>query len=206
MLVLVTSSGAAAHLRLVRRLHVERLLNIRRSTSSDLEAICRIHRDAFGAKEGPEIVDLVRGLLEDETARPYLSLVAESDREVVGHALFTAVRVRSLSYDPSVRILAPLAVAGEFQRQGVGGLLTREGLKQLDECGVELVFVLGHPSYYPRFGFQPAGVLGLEAPYPISSENADAWMVKELKTGVIQHIQGRVECCSVLNHPKYWIE
>jgi predicted N-acetyltransferase YhbS len=185
---------------------VERFLNIRPSTHSDREALCRVHRDAFGAGEGPEIADLVSGLLEDETARPYLSLVAESDRGVVGHVLFTAVRVHSLGCDPSARILAPLAVAQGFQRQGVGGLLTREGLKQLDECGVELVFVLGHPSYYPRFGFQPAGVLGLEAPYPISDENVDAWMVKELKIGVIQRTQGRVECSSVLSHPKYWIE
>jgi putative acetyltransferase len=181
-------------------------LNIRRSTHSDRDAICRIHRDAFGVEEGPEIVDLVIGLLEDETARPYLSLVAESDRGVVGHILFTVARVHSLSREPSARILAPLAVAGQFQRQGVGGLLTREGLRQLGECGVELVFVLGHPSYYPRFGFQPAGVLGLEAPYPIPNENADAWMVHELEPGVVERDRGRVECASVLSHPKYWRE
>ena len=186
--------------------HAERFLYIRRSTHSDREAIYRVHRDAFGAEEGPEIVDLVRGLLEDETARPYLSLVAESDRGVVGHVLFTAVRVRSLRCDPSARILAPLAVAREFQRRGAGELLTREGLMQLGECGVELVFVLGHPSYYPRFGFQPAGVLGFEAPYPIPNENADAWMVKELEPGAIQRSQGRVECSSVLSDSKHWIE
>ena len=77
---------------------------------------------------------------------------------------------------------------------------------QLGECGVELVFVLGHPSYYPRFGFQPAGVLGFEAPYPIPNENADAWMVKELEPGAIQRSQGRVECSSVLSDSKHWIE
>jgi len=74
------------------------------------------------------------------------------------------------------------------------------------DCGVELVFVLGHPSYYPRFGFRPAGVRGFRAPYPIPDENADAWMVKELKPGVMERFAGTVECASVLMHPAYWIE
>ncbi len=84
--------------------------------------------------------------------------------------------------------------------------MIREGLKQLGECGVALVFVLGHPSYYLRFGFQPAGALGLEAPYPIPQENAEAWMVRELKLGVIKQVEGTVECASVLSHSEHWRE
>jgi putative acetyltransferase len=181
-------------------------LDIRSSTDSDRKAIRDVHSDAFGTEDGPEIIDLVDGLLEDPTARPYLSLVAESGRLVVGHILFTVVRIHSVSGEASARILAPLGVARQSQDQGVGGRLVDEGLRQLDESGVDLVFVLGHPGYYPRFGFEPAGVLGLHAPYPIPSENADAWMMKSLKPGVVTGVQGTVECASVLNHPKHWRE
>jgi predicted N-acetyltransferase YhbS len=85
-------------------------------------------------------------------------------------------------------------------------MLITQGLKQLAESGVDLVFVLGHPDYYPKFGFQAAGVLGFQAPYPIPSEHADAWMVQELKTGVFGNIEGRVQCSEVLNQPQHWRE
>jgi len=181
-------------------------LDIRSSTDSDRKAIRDVHSDAFGAEDGPEIVDLVDGLFEDPTARPYLSLVAESGRLVVGHILFTVVRIHSVNGEKSARILAPLGVVRQCQDQGVGGRLVDEGLRQLGESGVGLVFVLGHPGYYPRFGFEPAGALGLHAPYPIPSENADAWMMKSLKPGVVTGVQGTVECASVLNHPEHWRE
>ena len=181
-------------------------MRTRPSTESDLDAIYTVHRDAFGPVEGPEIADLVAGLLGDETAMPYLSLVAESAHGLSGHILFTAARIDSRSHVPVASILAPLGVTRESQRQGIGGLLVREGLELMADCGVELVFVLGHPSYYPRFGFRPAGVRGFRAPYPIPDENADAWMVKELKPGVMERFAGTVECASVLMHPAYWIE
>jgi len=71
---------------------------------------------------------------------------------------------------------------------------------------VELVFVLGHPEYYPRTGFTPAGVLGYEAPYHIPEEHADAWMVKALCPGVIGRIKGAVKCSDILNQPEHWGE
>jgi putative acetyltransferase len=76
----------------------------------------------------------------------------------------------------------------------------------LSESGVELVFVLGHPDYYPRYGFKPAGVLGYEAPYPIPDEQADAWMVQELRPGVIDSVSGKVICADVMNQPEHWRE
>ena len=98
--------------------------------------------------------------------------------------------------------------AREFTRlsEGVGGLLIREGLKRLSEAGVDLVFVLGHPGYYPKHGFQTAGVLGFEAPYPIPEKDAGAWMVQELRSGVIGRVSGTVQCCDVLNQPQHWRE
>jgi predicted N-acetyltransferase YhbS len=181
-------------------------LKIRRSTESDLTAIDDIHTSAFGQGQGQEIVELVNGLLDDETAKPLLSLVAETDGKLVGHILFTVARLQPEDQEVSVRILAPLAVSSDFQGEGVGGVLIREGLKQLAESGVDLVFVLGHPGYYPKFGFQTAGLLGFESPFPIPSEHADAWMVYELKADVIGNIEGRVQCSEVLSEPQHWRE
>lgn len=173
---------------------------------SDLPAISRVHRDAFGLADGPEIVDLVTDLLEDETAQPYLSLVAETEDMLAGHVLFTAARVDSANETAEANLLAPLGVVREFQGQGVGGRLVNAGLALLEDRTVDLVFVLGHPSYYPRFGFQPAGVLGFEAPYPIPEQNAAAWMVRALSSGLVRRFAGTVVCASALDRPEYWRE
>lgn len=106
--------------------------------------------------------------------------------------------------DVSASILAPLAVKPAYQNRGIGNLLVNKGLKQLRDMGFELVFVLGHPTYDPKFGFTPARKVGFEAPYSIPQEHADAWMVKELKTGFIKNTSGKVECADSLNDQKYW--
>ena len=72
--------------------------------------------------------------------------------------------------------------------------------------GVDLVFVVGHPKYYPRYGFAPAAKLEFEPTYPIPEEVVDAWMVKELRQGTIGSVSGRVICCDTLNKPGLWIE
>jgi len=181
-------------------------VKIRHSTESDRTAINRIHRSAFGQPQGQEIVKLVNDLLDDETAKPLLSLVAEKDGKPVGHILFTVAQLQPEDQEVSIRILAPLAVANDFQGQGIGAALIKEGLKELAVSGVDLVFVLGHPGYYPKFGFQTAGLLGFQAPYPIPSEHADAWMVQELIAGVIGSVDGRVRCSKILNQPRHWRE
>ena len=179
---------------------------IRRSTEDDFEALLVTHADAFGPDEGPEIVELVSELLEDETARPLLSLVAEVDGKHVGHVLFTAASVETSDRKPAASLLAPLAVMPQAQGRGIGTRLCNAGLERLRGSGVELVFVLGHPGYYPRFGFRPAGALGLDAPYPIPEKNADAWMVAELTPGLLGTVQGTLACAAVLRDEKYWRE
>lgn len=179
---------------------------VRTSTQADLEAIRACHLDAFGTQEGPEIVELVSALLKDETAQPLLSLVAESEGAVIGHVLFTAVRLESAGSGPKACIMAPLGVAGSHQGQGVGSTLIEEGLNRLQASGTELVFVLGHPDYYPRYGFRPAGALGFEAPYTIAPENAAAWMVLALPPAETSAFRGKVKCSQALSDPKYWQE
>jgi len=180
------------------------VVKIRSATDADRAAILGVHESAFGKEQGPEIVELVSGLLGDRTAMPLFSLVAEVGGRVVGHVLFTTVRLQSNRHSVAAQILAPLAVSTEHQGEGIGGSLINAGMKQLAASGVGLVFVLGDPDYYGKFGFTPAGVLGYEAPYPIPIEHADAWMVKESKAGILGSAQGRIRCAETLDHARYW--
>ena len=180
-------------------------MEIRPTKESDLHDVLLVEKAAFGTEEGQEIADLVNALLSDPSAMPILSLIAIKDNQVIGHILFTKAIIDS-NHSISAVILAPLAVIPAAQSQGVGGQLINEGLKCLSESGVDLVFVLGHPDYYPRHGFKPAGILGFDAPYPIQQEHADAWMVKELRFGVIGSVSGKVQCSDVLNQPEHWRE
>jgi putative acetyltransferase len=181
------------------------MLIVRESNDRDLPGLLNVGREAFGDDEGPEIVELISGLLADPTAKPLLSLVAVSDERVVGHILFTRAEV-SKNEKVTASILAPLAVAPHLQKQGIGARLVKEGLKKLSESGTDLVFVLGHPDYYPRYGFIPASLPGYEAPYPIPEEVAGAWMVQELKPGIIGRVKGKVQCAGFLDRPDYWRE
>lgn len=166
----------------------------------DIERALDVERRAFGH---PEEAELVRALLDDPTATPRLSLLARDGDAVVGHALFTAVRVEGS--DARGSILCPLAVVPEAQGRGVGAALTEAGLARLADVGVELVFVLGDPSYYSRFGFVPAGARGFDAPYPIEPRNAGAWRVHALREGALGS-PGRVRCADALMRPELWRE
>ncbi len=181
-------------------------MEIRRSTELDKEIINQVHIQAFGNDQGPEIAKLVSDLFDDRTALPLLSLVAVENNRIVGHILFTKVTITQTREHVSAQLLAPLAVIPNAQGKGVGASLIEEGLAQLKESAIELVLVLGHPDYYPRSGFTPAGVLGFEAPYHIPEEHAGAWMVQELRSGVIGRVKGRVQCSEVLNQPQHWRE
>jgi len=181
-------------------------LEIRKSIKSDKEDIEHIHTQAFGEKKGPEIAELVNGLLCDNTATPRLSLVAVENGKLIGHILYTRAQVTVAEEPVSVQLLGPLAVLPDVQKTGIGGRLIKEGLIQLEKSGVALVFVLGHPDYYPRAGFKPAGVLGYEAPYPIPEEYSGAWMVQELNSGYTGRISGKIKCCEVFDKPQHWRE
>jgi len=160
---------------------------------------------AFG-DQGAEIAKLVTGLFKDSTAFPLLSLVAEDGNRLTGHILFTKVDIHPVENPVSARILAPLAILPGEQNMGIGQKLINEGLKVLKQSNVDLVFVLGHPEYYPKCGFEPAGEKGFAAPYPIPEENAPAWMVQQLNGDMIGKIKGTVKCARVLDQPEHWRE
>lgn len=181
-------------------------MEIRQATQSDFQGISDLAMSAFGISEGPAIVQLIGDLSADVTAQPVLSLVAVANGRIVGHVLFSKVGLKPPGLNISAAILAPLAVHPHFQSRGIGGQLVSEGLRQLSGSGIDLVFVLGHPGYYPRFGFSAAGIKGFQAPYPIPPKNAEAWMVLELRPGIIGNRSGQVICADALADPRYWRE
>ncbi len=179
---------------------------IRESYESDGAAISDLAIAAFGESEGPVISALIEDLGADSTAEPMLSLVATIDNSVVGHILFTNAVIRQSSGSVAAAILAPLAVHPEVQNQGIGGQLIQEGIVRLKAARVDLVFVLGYPAYYTRYGFMPAAVLGYQAPYPIPKEHSDAWMVQALRPETAGTVEARVECANALDKQEYWQE
>ena len=182
------------------------IVNVRKTSEADQQTVVDVIVAAFGDAEGHVIAELVSQLLVDPSAQPLVSLVATANERVVGYVLYTNVRVEGSARTVFASILAPLAVDPEYQNKGIGGRLITEGMKLLKEAGVELLFVLGHPGYYAKYGFSAAGIRGLSAPYPIAPENSGAWMVQEIHPGVIGRVWGKVVCADALNDPKHWRE
>ncbi|MFQ6027505.1 MAG: GNAT family N-acetyltransferase [Dehalococcoidia bacterium] len=119
-----------------------------------------------------------------------LALVAVLDGRVVGHILFSPVTIDSEWGSQNALGLGPMAVRPEHQNQGIGSSLLREGLKLCRERGHQIVVVLGHPAYYPRFGFRTAAPLGVRCEYDAPEE---AFMVLELQPGALEGVSGVVK-------------
>lgn len=180
-------------------------IKIRETGINDFNDIMLVEERAFGQIDE---ANLCADLLNDNTAKPILSLMAFHENRAVGHILFTRGYLNEVNCDqPLFHILAPLAIIPEYQRKGIGGLLINEGHKRLKEMGSEMVFVIGHMEYYPKYGFIPnAKKMGYHTPYPIPNEVANAWMVQALNPNGFVIEKGRILCCNQLNKPEYWRE
>ena len=158
---------------------------IRAETVVDWPAIHHVNARAFGRDNEARLVDVLRtsaGFIAE------LSLVAVDAAHVVGHILFSRIDIRTAEGVVPALAVAPVAVLPEHQRRGVGSALIRYGLEECRRLGHRIVVVVGHPSYYPRFGFSSARAQGLEAPYP-----DPAFMVQELTPGALDGVRGTVE-------------
>lgn len=163
------------------------MLTIRPEIPSDRESIYRVNHEAFGQEVESRLVDALR---LSSAFIPELSLVALEDSEIVGHILFTRLTLRDDSVTHPALALAPMAVSPAWQRRGIGSALVRRGLADARELGHRVVIVVGHPSYYPRFGFQPAKPFGIHPPFDVPE---DAFLVLELQPGALDGVHGRVE-------------
>lgn len=163
-------------------------LLLRDETPADIPAVRALNEAAFEQPSEARLVDTLRGQVT-----PLLSLVAVSGEEVVGHILFTPVQIGDAT---TALALGPMAVLPARQRQGVGGALVRAGLQRCQAVGHPVVFVLGHPEFYPRFGFVPAGPLGLTCKWEVPT---DVWMVAELSPGALEGLRGEVRYHAVFD-------
>jgi putative acetyltransferase len=175
---------------------------IRNAEASDLGAVLAVERAAFSSNKEARLVET---LMDDPSARPAFSLLAFREDRAVGHILFTRAALAGAP-ELSAAILAHLSVIPEAQRQGLGAALIRHEMQLLAKYGIDLVFVLGYPEYYPRHGFQPAGRFGFASPTPIREKDSAAWMVHELRPDVIGKYSGMVLCAKKLDRPAYWRE
>lgn len=160
---------------------------IRPEHPADISAIHEVNLLAFGQAEEAVLVDNLRN---SDAFIPALSLVAVLDGQIVGHILFTKIKIkddRGNAHDSLA--LAPMAVRPGFQNQGIGGQLIRYGLEQAKTQGHTSVIVLGHEHYYPKFGFIPAEKWNIRAPFEVASA---AFMGIELTPGALENVSGMV--------------
>jgi len=159
-------------------------MQIRAEEQRDWGAVRAVNVSAFERPAEANLVDALR-----EQAQPLVSLIAEDNGAIVGHIMFSPV---SISGHPALKImgLAPMAVVPEHQRKGVGSALIRAGLEQCKQLGFGAAVVLGHPAYYPRFGFSPSARFGIGCEYQVPEE---VFMVVELQTGYLRGTSGKVK-------------
>jgi putative acetyltransferase len=146
-------------------------------------AIDQLLELTFGGRDEANLVAALR-----EGGFNLLSLVAERQSQVVGHVLFTRLPIVGDHQTWSAIALAPLAVHPASHGQGIGTALLRTGLARLYERGETIVVVLGHESYYARFGFSATSAIPLK-----SSFSGPHWMALELTPGALQGVEGRVQ-------------
>ena len=159
-------------------------LQVRHERQGDEDAITRVHDRAFGQLTESRIVAAVR-----QAGRAVISLVAVGPSGIVGHVLFTPLAVDSPGPPISALALGPMAVLPEVQRSGVGSRLVAAGLEACALTGCQFVAVIGHPGYYPRFGFRPGETYGLRSEFAVPD---DVFMIAELTAGVLMGREGIV--------------
>lgn len=167
-------------------------ITIRKEIPKDHNWVIELTAKAFETmpfSEGDED-QLVARLRNAPGFIPELSLVAELDGLIVGHILFTPLVIDNGQQQFESLVLGPVSVLPEFQKQGIGGKLIRAGHQKAVELGFRSVILIGHPEYYPRFGYKPASTWGIKTHYELPSD--DVFMAVELTEGALKNVSGMV--------------
>lgn len=159
-------------------------MEIRPEQEHDQTAVYRLNASAFATDAEARLVDELR-----KQASPIVSLVAIVDAEIAGHILFSPVQ-HSVHADALIMGLAPMAVAETGRDKGIGGALIDAGMLACVRLGAGAIVVLGHPGYYPRFGFMPAAGFGLACEYDVPDET---FMAIELSPGFLASMPGTIK-------------
>jgi predicted N-acetyltransferase YhbS len=173
--------------------NVSNNLRIRPEKPVDYPAIKKINDRAFGQTKEGLLIEKLR--LEPAYIRD-LSLVALLNRKPAGHILFFPVNIVNGEKRVPSLSLAPMAVDPAFQNMGIGSRLVEEGLVKAKAAGFATVVVLGHPTFYPRFGFTPASRWNISSPWDLPD---DVFLAMELVEGALEGVSGRVVFSHVFN-------
>ncbi|MFC2059129.1 GNAT family N-acetyltransferase [Chloroflexota bacterium] len=161
------------------------MVTIRPELSEDAADIRRVNEEAFERAVEADLIEKLRA--RDKVT---LSLVATSEEGVVGHILFSPVTIESAGQNHAALALGTMSVLPSHQNSGIGSQLVRAGLEECRRLGHEIVVVLGHAEYYPRFGFDKASAHGIGCEYDAPDE---AFMVLELRDGALAGKGGTVK-------------
>ena len=163
-----------------------------RSENPEEQGVIRlVNEAAFGRPDEADLVDRLRS-----EGVVLASLIAELETRVVGHILFSRMSIETASNRVPAVALAPVAVLPEQQRRGIGGKLVKHGLDLLRRQGEQIVIVLGHPDYYPRFGFSTEKARSLASPF-----RPEAFMALELRPGALEGVCGKVRYSDAFGLP-----
>lgn len=159
------------------------MVTVRKEQNGDEAKVRFVNLSAFGQPAEPDLVDVLR-----RSCPEGVSLVAVQGEEIVGHILFTPVVIKTKEQEIWGMGLAPMAVLPEYQLQGIGSKLIMRGIELMKDEQHPFIIVLGHPTYYPRFGFVPADQYGISCQY--SEVPPEAFMILVLDQTLFQNVTG----------------
>lgn len=161
-------------------------LNFRPEKETDYPEVFNLHQAAFGQDDESRIVE---GIRKSDHYIPALSLVAIHEDDIVGHILFSKIGIQTKDGIKESLALAPMAVLPKYQKKGIGSKLVEKGLIEAIKAGFKSVIVLGHPDYYPAFGFRKASEWNIRCPFEVPDE---AFMAIELEENSLKNCEGEV--------------
>jgi putative acetyltransferase len=169
---------------------------IRTEVLEDYKAVFKINYLAFGKQEDES--KLIERIRVSGEFIPELSIVAEDEGKIIGHILLSKAYIVTELEVHEVIVLAPVAVHPAYQKRGIGRKLIKEGLRKVKNMKYGLVLLIGHPTYYPKFGFKPARQFRLELrQFEVPDE---VFMVCEMREGELNRIKGE------LKYPKAFLK
>lgn len=167
-------------------------LIIRKENPEDFKAVFKLIEKAFENEQMSDHKEqfLVERLRKSNAFVPPLSMVAETEKKIVGHILLTKLKIKNEHNEFESLALAPISVLPEYQRNGIGGMLIKEAHGKAKELGFQSVVLVGYERYYPKFGYKQADLFGIKLPFEMPKENC---MAIELTENGLENVSGMVK-------------